>query len=154
MAQSEPTIAIIGGGIGGLSAALSLLDAGLDVQVYERARTISEIGAGIAVSPNATRILHRLGLAQALESTAVKTLAWHDRRWDDGRTLLRSPLAGVMETAFGFPLYHMHRADLVGALLTPLPVLLSRVPALRDMPEADDLEAHPPVATIPSTSAP
>jgi hypothetical protein len=41
-----------------------------------------------------------------------------------------------------------------GALLTPLPVLLSRVPALRDMPDADDLGAHPPVATIPSTSAP
>jgi 2-polyprenyl-6-methoxyphenol hydroxylase-like FAD-dependent oxidoreductase len=121
MSHSGSTIAIIGGGIGGLSAALSLLAAGLDVHVYERARTISEIGAGIAVSPNATRILHGLDLAEALESTAVKTLAWHDRRWDDGRTLLRSPLAGVMETAFGFPLYHMHRADLIGALLRALP---------------------------------
>jgi salicylate hydroxylase len=121
MTQSEPSIAIIGGGIGGLSAALSLLDAGLDVQVYERARTISEIGAGIAVSPNATRILYHLGLAPALESSGVKTLAWHDRRWDDGRTLLRTPLAGIVEIAFGFPLYHMHRADLVGALLRALP---------------------------------
>ena len=89
MAQKELSIAIIGGGIGGLSAALSLLDAGLDVHVYERARTISEIGAGIAVSPNATRILYRLGLARALETSGVKTLAWHYRRWDDGRTLLR-----------------------------------------------------------------
>jgi len=117
MTQSEPSIAIIGGGIGGLSAALSLLEAGLDVHVYERARTISEIGAGIAVSPNATRILYRLGLGPALDSSGVKTLAWHDRRWDDGRTLLRSPLAGVMEAAFGFPLYHMHRADLIDALV-------------------------------------
>jgi salicylate hydroxylase len=121
MTQSEPSIAIIGGGIGGMSATLSLLDAGLDVHVYERARTISEIGAGIAVSPNATRILYRLGLAPALERSGVKTLAWHDRRWDDGRTLLRSPLAGVMEAAFGFPLYHMHRADLINALLRALP---------------------------------
>jgi salicylate hydroxylase len=121
MAQKDLSIAIIGGGIGGLSAALSLLDAGVDVHVYERARTISEIGAGIAVSPNATRILYHLGLAPALESSGVKTLAWHDRRWDDGRTLLRSPLAGVMEAAFGFPLYHIHRADLIDALLRALP---------------------------------
>src|SRR6266516_3563556 len=121
MEQNEPSIAIIGGGIGGLSAALSLLRAGVEVQVYERARTISEVGAGIAVSPNASRILDRLGLTEALENAAVKPLAWHDRRWDDGRTLLYSPVAGVMETAFGFPLYHMHRADLIGALLQALP---------------------------------
>ena len=121
MAPKELSIAIVGGGIGGLTAALSLLREGVDVHVYERARTISEVGAGIAVSPNATRILHRLGLAQALESTAVKTLAWYDRRWDDGRTLLRSPLAGAMESAFGFPLYHMHRADLINALFRALP---------------------------------
>jgi salicylate hydroxylase len=121
MTHKNLSIAIVGGGIGGLSAALSLLRAGVDVQVYERSRTISEVGAGIAVSPNASRILHRLGLAQALESTAVKPLAWHDRRWDDGRTLLRSPVAGAMEAAFGFPLYHMHRADLVNALARALP---------------------------------
>ena len=121
MARNDRSVAIIGGGIGGLSAAISLLHAGVDVQVYERARTISEIGAGIAVSPNATRILDRLGLRQALESTGVKTLAWHDRRWNDGRTLMRTPLAGVMETAFGFPLYHMRRADLIDALLGALP---------------------------------
>ena len=121
MAHTNLSVAIIGGGIGGLSAALSLLDAGLDVHVYERARTISEIGAGIAVSPNATRILSRLGLGPALARSGMKTLAWHDRRWDDGRTLLCSPLDGVMEAAFGFPLYHMHRADLIDALLRALP---------------------------------
>ena len=121
MAHKDLSIAIVGGGIGGLSAALSLLQAGADVQVYERARTISEIGAGIAVSPNATRILHRLGLAEALGKLGVKTLAWHDRRWDDGRTLLRSPLGQAVEAAFGFPLYHMHRADLVNTLFRALP---------------------------------
>src|SRR6266516_2747145 len=121
MEQNEPSIAIIGGGIGGLTAALSLLRAGRNVQVYERARTISEVGAGIAVSPNATRILHRLGLTRALENSGVKTVAWHDRRWDDGRTLLRSPIAGAMESAFGFPLYHMHRADLINALFRAVP---------------------------------
>ena len=121
MEHKEMSIAIVGGGIGGLAAALSLLRAGVDVHVYERARTISEVGAGIAVSPNATRILYRLGLSDALESMGVKTLAWHYRRWEDGRTLLRVPLAGAMEAAFGFPLYHIHRGDLVNALERALP---------------------------------
>jgi salicylate hydroxylase len=119
--RKELSIAVVGGGIGGLTAALSLLQAGVDVHVYERARTISEIGAGIAVSPNATRILYRLGLSEPLETTSVKTGAWHYRRWDDGRTLLRSPLGAAVVAAFGFPLYHVHRADLVNALVRALP---------------------------------
>jgi len=56
-------VAVIGAGIGGLSAALSLLEAGFDVHVYEQASPINEVGAGIQVSPNVSRILRRLGLA-------------------------------------------------------------------------------------------
>ncbi|MHA6616335.1 hypothetical protein [Pseudonocardia sp. DLS-67] len=55
------------------------------------------MGAGIQISPNASRILHRFGLAGELARTGVKPLAWHQRRWDDGRTLLRSPLAEPLE---------------------------------------------------------
>ncbi len=55
-------IAIIGGGIGGLSAALQLLREGFDVDIYEQAPRITEIGAGIQISPNASRLLIRLGL--------------------------------------------------------------------------------------------
>jgi salicylate hydroxylase len=114
-------IAIIGGGIGGIAAALSLLRAGADVHVYERARTLSEVGAGIQISPNASRVLHRLGLAGTLADMGVKPLAVHQRRWDDGRTLLRTPLAEAMEAAFGFPHYQMHRADVLNALVRALP---------------------------------
>jgi salicylate hydroxylase len=114
------SVAIIGGGIGGLAAALSLLRAGLDVHVYERARKLSEVGAGIQVSPNASRILHGLGLADALANMGVKPLAIHQRRWDDGRTLLRTAVA-EWEAAFGFPHYQMHRADLLDALACALP---------------------------------
>lgn len=121
MQHKEMSVAIIGGGIGGLTAALSLLRAGVDVHVYERTKIIGEVGAGIAVSPNATRILYRLGLSDALEKIGVKPLAWHYHRWDDGRTLLRTSLAGAMEANFGFPLYHVHRADLVDALAQALP---------------------------------
>ena len=100
---------------------MSLLQAGADVHVYERAKTLSEVGAGIQVSPNASRILHRLGLAGALSNLGVKPLAIHQRRWDDGRTLLRTPLAEAMEAAFGFPHYQMHRADLLNTLARALP---------------------------------
>jgi salicylate hydroxylase len=64
--RKELSVAIIGGGIGGMAAALSLLRSGADVPVYERAKKLSEVGAGIQVSPNASRILHGLGLARAL----------------------------------------------------------------------------------------
>jgi salicylate hydroxylase len=113
--------AIVGGGIGGLSAALSLLRAGVDVHVYEQAGALREVGAGVQISPNASRILHHLGLAGPLAATGVRPLAWHQRRWDDGRTLLRTPLAGAAESAFGAPHYQIHRADLLAALVDALP---------------------------------
>jgi 2-polyprenyl-6-methoxyphenol hydroxylase-like FAD-dependent oxidoreductase len=98
-----------------------LLHAGFDVQVYERATVLREVGAGIQVSPNASRILHRLGLADELAKMGVRPVAWHQRRWQDGRTLLRTQLAGAIETAFGFPHYQTHRADLLNALLGAIP---------------------------------
>ena len=119
--SNRVSVGVIGGGIGGLSAALSLVQAGFDVQVYEQAPMLDEVGAGINLSPNASRVLHRLGLAQQLARTGVKPTAWHQRRWDDGRTLLRTPLAGPLEAAFGFPQYQIHRADLLAALADALP---------------------------------
>jgi salicylate hydroxylase len=115
------SVGVVGGGIGGLAAALSLLHAGFDVHVYEQTAALGEVGAGIQISPNASRLLHRLGLAAELARTGVKPLAWHQRRWDDGRTLLRSPLAEPLEATFGFPHYQLHRADLLVALATALP---------------------------------
>jgi salicylate hydroxylase len=115
------SVAVIGGGIGGTAAALSLLQSGFDVHVYEQARELSEVGAGIQISPNASRVLHRLGLADALADMGVKPLAWHQRRWQDGRTLLRTALAEAMEAAFGSPHYQMHRADVLRTLATALP---------------------------------
>src|SRR5688572_2340931 len=114
-------VAIIGGGIGGLSAALHLLRAGIDVHVYEQAPRISEIGAGIQISPNASRLLIRLGLKPALDKAGVRPAAVHQRRWDDGRTLQRAPLGPPVEATFGAPYYHFHRADLANLLADALP---------------------------------
>jgi salicylate hydroxylase len=115
------SVAVIGGGIGGMAATLSLLQSGADVHVYEQARELREVGAGIQVSPNASRVLHRLGLADALARLGVKPLAFHQRRWQDGRTLLRTPLAQAVEAAFGSPHYQMHRADVLRTLVAALP---------------------------------
>jgi salicylate hydroxylase len=115
------SVGVVGGGIGGLTAALSLLELGFDVRVFEQAARISEVGAGIQVSPNASRVLHGLGLADALAAMGVRPLAFHQRRWDDGRTLLRAPLGDVIVEAFGFPHYQTHRADLLSALVATLP---------------------------------
>src|SRR5262245_54136905 len=109
-------VAVIGGGIGGLSTAAALLRAGCDVHVYEQAPKFGEIGAGIQISPNATRLLYRLGVTAAMESCGVRPIGVHQRRWDDGRTLQRAPLGTEVESEFGVPYYHFHRGDLAALL--------------------------------------
>src|SRR3954466_8332593 len=92
--SSNRSVALICGGIGGTAAALHLLRAGFDVNVYEQAPALAEVGAGIALTPNAIRLLHSLGLRAALNEAEVATTAWRQRRWEDGRTLLLSDIAG------------------------------------------------------------
>src|ERR1700730_4284284 len=119
--MSRPTVAVIGGGLGGLAATLSLLRAGCDVEGFEQAPAFAEVGAGVQISPNASRILHRLLPEATLAARAVRPVAVHQRRWDDGRTLQRAPLGDAIEQAFGAPYYHFHRADLLAALAGALP---------------------------------
>jgi salicylate hydroxylase len=114
-------VAIIGAGIGGLTTALTLLRAGLEVQVFEQAAELREVGAGIQISPNATRLLHRLGLAEPLRQVAVRPIALEMQRWQDGAVLSRQPLADVCETTFGAPYYHLYRPDLLSVLAAALP---------------------------------
>jgi salicylate hydroxylase len=138
------SVAIIGGGIGGLTAALSLLQAGFDVRVYEQAKALGEVGAGINIGPNASRILHRLGIADDLERTGVRPVTLDQRRWDNGHFLLRSPLGEQVEAAFGAPYYTLHRSDLHRALANAIPAgcvhLAHRFTHLED--RGDHVEAH------------
>jgi salicylate hydroxylase len=80
-----------------------------------------EVGAGLQVSPNASRILHRLGLADELAKLGVRPLAFHQRRWQDGRTLLKTPLAEAVVKAFGYPHYQSHRGDMLAMLVAAFP---------------------------------
>jgi salicylate hydroxylase len=114
-------VIVVGAGIGGLTAALTLTRAGLDVEVFEQASELHEVGAGIQISPNATRILHRLGLSEALERVAVRPLTFEFLRWDDGRVLMRAPLGDECVRLFGAPYYHFHRADLLAVLAAAVP---------------------------------
>src|SRR3984893_6419041 len=116
MTRRPLRIAVIGGGIGGLTAALSLRRAGFEVDVYEQAPALTHIGGGINMGPNAARVLFGLGLAEGLLREGVRPLGTHQRRWQDGRTLQRAPLNPQCEELYGAPHMTIHRADLLAVI--------------------------------------
>jgi 2-polyprenyl-6-methoxyphenol hydroxylase-like FAD-dependent oxidoreductase len=113
-------IAIVGAGIGGLTAALALRRANHEVRVFEQARVLREVGAGVAISPNASRVLHHLGLADPLAHVAVTPLSMDSRDWRTGELLGRVPLGDAARERWGAPFYHLHRADLHDTLRAAL----------------------------------
>jgi salicylate hydroxylase len=115
-------IAVIGGGIGGLTAAVSLRQAGFEVDLYEQAPELTEVGGGINMAPNATRVLRRLGLAEGLDREGMRPRSTHQRRWQDGRTLQRAPLNPGCEELYGAPHMTIHRADLLAVIASAFPV--------------------------------
>ena len=117
-----PRIVIVGGGIGGLTAAAFLRRAGLSATVYEQAPALTEVGAGILVAPNAVRLLRRLGVMERLLRRAVPLeWAWEFRRWADGRVLSVERLDGVCERLYGERTYTVHRADLLDTVRSAVP---------------------------------
>ncbi|MBH80415.1 MAG: monooxygenase [Gammaproteobacteria bacterium] len=115
--MSEHNILIAGGGIGGLTTALSLAARGMHVQVFEQAAAFAEVGAGIQLSPNCTRVLHQLGLREALEAYAYLPEATEIRVWNSGKRLARTILGQRALARYHYPYYHMHRADLMTVLI-------------------------------------
>ena len=107
---------IAGGGIGGVTAALCLLDAGIDVELYERASVFSEVGAGIQISPNGVKVLKRLGLADELDAVAFRPEALEMRLGSSGMRIFSIPIREQALARFGAPYYHVHRADLMSIL--------------------------------------
>ncbi|MGW0422810.1 FAD-dependent monooxygenase [Streptomyces sp. NPDC003015] len=114
-------IAIVGAGMGGLAAAAALTRAGHDVRVHEQAPTLGEVGVGMHLTPNGTRILQRWGLGDVLRAHAVQPAAMEVREWAGGTTLVRRPMGRAWTAEFGAPYYTVHRADLHALLLGLLP---------------------------------
>ena len=113
-------IVVLGGGIGGLAVALALRQAGFEPHVYEQAQVLREVGAGVATSPNASRVLHRMGLEPVLRQSAVLSRAMVPRDWSSGGPLAEVPLGDAAVQRWGAPFYHFHRADLHDALRAAL----------------------------------
>jgi salicylate hydroxylase len=109
-------VAVIGAGIGGLTAALALLQRGIDVQVYEQSNQLKEVGAGIQISSNGTRVLFALGLEDALRQVQVRPQRRQLRHWSTGETWNWFDLGDKSIERFGTPHLMLHRSDLHGLL--------------------------------------
>jgi salicylate hydroxylase len=114
-------VAVVGGGIGGLTTAIALVRKGIDVTVYEQAPQLLPAGASLALGPNATRLLGALGLMDPVRRVGVAADAVELLRWDDGTVLLHTELGSYAEEHFGAPALDFHRADLHRVLLDALP---------------------------------
>ena len=110
-------IVIAGGGIGGLCAALCLAKKGFHVRIFERADSIQDVGAGIQLSPNCTRVLSHLGMTSQLRACSYTPAQIKIRQWNTGSLIARIELGAQAERLYGFPYFQMHRADLVQALI-------------------------------------
>lgn len=121
-AEAQPRIAVLGGGIGGLAATGFLHRAGLQATVYEQAPAFGEVGAGLVVSPNAVRLLRRLGHIDAfLDKAVALEVGWEFRRWENGEVLSAEQLTGRCEELYGEQTYVAHRADLLEAVKAAVP---------------------------------
>ncbi|MEU9059222.1 FAD-dependent monooxygenase [Streptomyces sp. NPDC048430] len=114
----QPTIAVIGGGLGGLATTIALARAGFTVDVFERAPQLGEVGAGINISPQATKTLLALGLGAELAAVGNAMSGQIQRSMYTGEQLVDTALGGQGRSAdrYGAPYYVFHRADLLTVL--------------------------------------
>ena len=113
-------VAIVGGGIGGLAAALALTRSGIHAEVYEQAPELRELGAGVQVSANGTHVLHALGLKEALEKVQVLPAGKAIRLWNTGQSWKLFDLGLESVERYGFPYITIHRGDLHGVIAQAL----------------------------------
>lgn len=116
--MADIDVVICGAGIGGLAAAAALRAQGISTTVLEQAPALGEIGAGLQIGPNATRVLFRLGLAQAMDRISLEVQETVNRRWADGSIIAKTTLGPSATARYGAPYLQVHRADLHAALLS------------------------------------
>jgi salicylate hydroxylase len=118
--RAHRRVLIAGAGLGGLTAALALIARGCEVAVFEQARNLREIGAGVQLGPNGTRVLIALGLGPALEQVVCPASGKQIRLWNTGRAWAAFDLGQYAVARYGAPYWMVHRGDLHRVLLSAL----------------------------------
>lgn len=114
-------ISVVGGGVGGLAAAIALRAAGHEVVVFEQASRYGRIGADVNMTPNAVKAADGLGIGAALREHGAQPTWRISRSWDTGEETSRLEMAAAAERNYGAPQITIHRADLLEALMSRLP---------------------------------
>jgi 2-polyprenyl-6-methoxyphenol hydroxylase-like FAD-dependent oxidoreductase len=118
MGDTKLSVAIVGAGIGGLAAAATLRQIGMDVQVYEQAPAFARIGAGIQMMPNSMKVLRSIGVEERVRDSSFKPYSHLNRDGITGKVMRELPMP---EALFGAPYLCMHRAELHAALAAVVP---------------------------------
>lgn len=133
------SIAVIGAGLGGMTAAGLLQRAGFSVRVYEQAPAFSRIGAGIHLSSNVMVVMRRLGIETALSDIGLHPDAFVSRQWDTGEILFELPFDAAHEAHYGAAYINVHRGDLHAVLESALsPGTVAFGKRLTDLAQAGD----------------
>ena len=110
-------VLIAGAGIGGLTVALAALRRGLEVEVYEQASELREVGAGLQLSANGTRVFYELGVGDELKSLSCEATGKEIRLWNSGETWKLFDLGKVSVERYGYPYFTVYRPDLLDVLV-------------------------------------
>lgn len=130
-------VVICGAGIGGLAAALTCLRAGIEVTLLEQSRGLREIGAGVQISSNGTKVLTALGLQDAIDAVGVRSQSFHVLSYESGEPIAEFPLGETASNHYGDVFYQLHRADLLNTLRAALPDGVLRLGARVERVEQD-----------------
>ena len=140
MTERSLRILIVGAGIGGLTAALALLRDGHEVEVYEQAPRLAELGAGVQISANGARVLFALGLEDAIRAVWCEPAGKEIRLWNTGETWKLFDLGAESVARYGAPYFMIHRADLHQVLIEAVRTL--RADAIRLDARCTGFEDH------------
>jgi salicylate hydroxylase len=113
VANAKQKILIAGGGIGGMTAAAALLQRGFDVEIFEQASELTEVGAGIQISPNGNRALDSIGAFETLKQLSCKAERKEVRLWNSGKTWKLFDLGPAGVARYGYPYLTVYRPDLL-----------------------------------------
>ena len=114
--RGKPRVLIAGGGLGGLTAAAALLKTGCDVEVYEQAPELREVGAGLQLSANGTHVFYALGIGEALKAHSCEAQGKEIRLWNSGETWKLFDLGKVSLERYGYPYFTVYRPDVLNVL--------------------------------------